>query len=285
MTKDDPEERPNCQDIINEKQFWALSENEFNFKKEIRSILKRESNEDCNINSILEAKLDNFLKEENMVEIMKHYVKMQGRFVDMTTFNSSYKENENGELSNGYCFLIMQKIFILNHDDKVAKFLSIKSLEEAMENYFKAMKSYPNNEQIQKYSLVMCAAYLNTMQQIKISSTTKIRCSKVIFDVLLDFKSTDVNLAALYIISNFSNKISLEEKISLCANNAYFEAILKIAKNRIDLPPTYDDFLNLSIFILCNLTETIPETCENFVQASGIDLCIHIFEVRFYKKL
>jgi hypothetical protein len=39
MKKEDPKQRPSCDEILEEKHLWALNENELEIEKEIRDVL------------------------------------------------------------------------------------------------------------------------------------------------------------------------------------------------------------------------------------------------------
>jgi hypothetical protein len=55
MTHSSPDQRPNCEEILEEKHLWASDENEFDLNNEIRVILKsEEKNETKFVHSILE---------------------------------------------------------------------------------------------------------------------------------------------------------------------------------------------------------------------------------------
>jgi hypothetical protein len=66
MTRRLPNERPNCEQILNVKHFWALHENEFEFENESRNILNsRTENDNFSVYSILQSKLSQYSREKN----------------------------------------------------------------------------------------------------------------------------------------------------------------------------------------------------------------------------
>ncbi len=64
MTQALPKRRPDCKEIL-ESKLWALDKNEFEFKNEMKAILKTQKNQNLFIYSILESKLSEILDKNH----------------------------------------------------------------------------------------------------------------------------------------------------------------------------------------------------------------------------
>ena len=71
MTKTDPKDRvESCEKILNDKHLWALSENDFNVKKELKDFC-----DNCDQNSLI-FKLIKVLTNSN--EVAKRLIDLEG---------------------------------------------------------------------------------------------------------------------------------------------------------------------------------------------------------------
>jgi hypothetical protein len=73
MTEVNPKNRPNCEEILKEKQLWALSENEFEIENKLRAFLESQEEKENNfLYFILESHLveinDKLIKEYQLID-------------------------------------------------------------------------------------------------------------------------------------------------------------------------------------------------------------------------
>jgi len=111
MTKEIPDQRPNCEEILNEKSFWALSENEFEFENESKVILEsfKEKNQEFSVYSILKSKLECYLELKERDE--KEFQKFSKNLSDILEngFVKPFREEENFNRENNLNLNILQK--------------------------------------------------------------------------------------------------------------------------------------------------------------------------------
>jgi hypothetical protein len=90
MTKEEQDERPNCEKLLKEKHLWALSENEFDIENELKIVLgSKIENQNIFIYSILETKL---------IEIKNNFIKtFCSKGVKEELFSSETDENNESE--------------------------------------------------------------------------------------------------------------------------------------------------------------------------------------------
>jgi Zyg-11 family protein len=306
MLLDIPDQRPDCEEILNEKQFWALSENELDIKTKLRAVLdSNTTNENSFIYSFIESKLidihindpelfqlliDFFIKRPTYVHktllyLFDNYISIawdQRKYIIdfIITIMRLHSELIDIQLAaTAYLhFLTKNKkeMELCAKYNKLEENIDPKTQQYLIETIMKTMQKFPNNRNLNKNSLsILCSDCV--LQQL---SFDRCKCLKLVINSMVTFKDSEMVLLAFEVCSLVSTKMSINEKENLCAQSSCVKTLLNQVELRIQNPSDYDIVLEYILSTLSNICDDSPKTCESFISNGGLDKYMLVLNVR-----
>jgi hypothetical protein len=283
-----PRLRPNCEQILEIKNSWALNENEFKINELLSVALSPEKgNENFITYNIILSKFIDINHKEGKSRVRNCETKLEF-ILNLLERNKDKPEiyqivfNALCDYTSEYCRIMKNRDFdeigfecIKNKwiEEDFYKALNFKLLQKVFDLIMRSMESHPNNQQIQTKVLSLIPYGLRFRKLIFNVN----KCIKFTMNLLLNSK--DINRMSVEICSKLISMQSLSEKSQLFSNSVYIEKLIEIVKNAIH-DSNHDLFLIEEILnILLSATCLSPNICEIFVEKGGIDLYLNILKV------
>jgi hypothetical protein len=297
MAQYSPKLRPNCEQILEIKNLWALNENEFKINKLLSAALSPEKgNENFITYNIILSKFIDINHKEGKSRVRNCETKLE--FILNLLERNKDRPEINQIFFKALCDYTIEYCHIMENldfcetqlDSQSKKYIKSKWIENDLEKgsnfkllqkvyrvIMRSMESHPNNQQIQTKGLSLIDWTLNLDFRELIFNVNK--CIHLAMNLLLNSKDSDTNSMSVEICYKFIRKTSISSRSQLFSNSIYIEKLIQIVKNSIhDL--NHDIFLVKEIFsILKSATDLSPTVCEIFVEKGGIDLYLNILNV------
>jgi hypothetical protein len=284
-----PKLRPNCEQILEIKNLWALNENEFKINKLLSASLSPEKGNESYITYNILSKFIEMNHKEGKSRVKNCEIKLE--FILNLLESNKDKPEINQILFNALCDYTSEYCRIMKNRDfdeigfeciknkwieeDFYKALNFKLLQKVFDLIMRSMESHPNNQQIQTKSLSLISYALGFRELIFNVS----KCIQLSMNLLLNSKDEETKRMSVRICSKLISKQSISSRSQLFSNSIYIEKLIEIVKNSIH-DPNHDIFLIENIMcILWGVTELSPNLCEIFVEKGGIDLYLDILNV------
>jgi Zyg-11 family protein len=307
MTQTDPNQRPNCREILELKHLWALDLNEFEIESELRIALDSETkNNNTNIFSIIESKL---IKRNN--EVIKSFQSINEKETFVMESMLRYKHRpvfvQKSLILLYYDFILIKCeprpelidliVVLMREHSKIEQLqeitfaclyklteeglgekIDIKILEKVLNITIITLQLFPYNEKLQKIALLTLGSILLNHKISSEVSFDRYKCIQILIDSLVNSRDRDIYEMALEICSIISSQLSPNEKSDLLMKDVYLETFLTIITN-YPYSLDYDFTLEYSLSTLTNLTDDSPKTCKILSEKWGIDIFLIILRV------
>jgi hypothetical protein len=289
-----PKLRPNCEQILEIKNLWALNENEFKINKLLSASLSPEKGNESYITYNILSKFIEMNHKEGKSRVKNCEIKLE--FILNLLESNKDKPEINQIFFKALCDYTTEYFRIMEYLDfyeiqlgsqskkyikskwiekDLKKKLNFKLLQKVFDLIMRSMESHPNNQQIQTKSLSLISYALGFRELIFNVS----KCIQLSMNLLLNSKDEETKRMSVRICSKLISKQSISSRSQLFSNSIYIEKLIEIVKNSIH-DPNHDIFLIENIMcILWGVTELSPNLCEIFVEKGGIDLYLDILNV------
>jgi hypothetical protein len=294
-----PKLRPNCEQILEIKNSWALNENEFEINKLLSVALSPEKgNENFITYNIILSKFIDINHKEEKSRVRNYETKLE--FILNLLESNKDKPEINQILFNALCDYTSEYCRIMKNLYEIKDFYDIK-LESQSQKYIKSkwiekdleielnfkllqkvfdlimrsMESHPNNQKIHS-KLISLIFYGLDFRELIFNVN---KCIHLAMNLLLNSKDDDFNRISVEICYKLISKTSISEGSQLFSNSIYIEKLIEIVKNSIH-DSKHDIFIIENITgLLWNVTNLSPNICDIFVEKGGIDLYLDILNV------
>jgi hypothetical protein len=295
MTKEQPENRPTCKEILEAKHLWVLHENEFEFVNDCQNVLNsRNMDKIPFIYYLLEQKLIKYSnegkadekKERNLFfiknlltykrrpAIVEHYL--------FCLYDSTLTYSEPSNDSIELLTVLMREhskvaeiqlyaikcLYNYTEKDKWEEKVSSKILGNAVEMTLISMELFPKNIEIHYYALLFICSW-NLVQKI---SFDRYKCIQLVMNSLINLRDIHLNPRAFLICSTclYVLKIRKAKNLNLCTNSVYIQMILDVIKNYIESTPNDEFMVTTTLTTLFYLTYDFmskinPQLIENMI--------------------
>jgi Zyg-11 family protein len=303
MTSRYTDKRPNCEEILEDKDLWALDENDFDLENALGTSIESElKGKNFLIHHILESKLiaiktrvNQKSKESSAIETLNLF-KNKPDFIQKFLVQLKDFKPTNSEIRTNYIdsiVLLMRKYpnsadIQLNTieclysivESHSRKRMNQKLIEKVVKVTLTAMELYPNHQRLQKSALIIL--YSDEVLKNLLSKTYD--CTKLVMDSLVNFKKTDtsMNLMASVICSTNLMELSDDERSNLGSNVVYIETFLDIINSKADSSLYYDVIEN-TLSALVNLLVDSSNNCLIFLKQGGLDISFSLLKVMLLK--
>jgi len=298
MIDEEPDKRPNCKEILEEKYLWALYESEFEF--DFPNIYKSEIKYEIQfIYFILKHKL-NYHLFNNMEDVKK------GRISHIFDILNNYKHRPTIVEFNLFCLydflrpywvssndLIELIVILMRKHSKIAKIqlnaikclykltnkeltaeISSETLGKAVDVTLSCIDSFPNQIEIHLSAI----SFLFNRHIMDSITFDKYKCIELVMNSLINFKDIHINPRALIISSELVQKISNTQKLILCLNSVYVQTLLELIINYIESNPTDEFMLMTTLAALFFLTFELLNKLDSQIVENMIDIILKLME-------
>jgi hypothetical protein len=258
MSQSDPDKRPSCQQILQDKHLWALKENEFYFENEYKlyaSSEVQEEYENFSIHWIIKSKFIQFLdrriesisstkeKESYIMHLLNTYGQRPSfvqfclsclyecilEYTDPSIYLMEIILNlmDSFPKSNGIQTIAIECLYELTKNKLNFKIYR-KLIKNMIDLTLKAMESSPNNEELQRNALWLLS---NDHILLNISPDQQ-KCIHLVMNTTVIFKQRDMNEKAIWIWSVLQTERLNSEESKTCSNNKTMEFIFDVFDTR-----------------------------------------------------
>lgn len=306
MIESIPKSRPVCEQVLKNKHYWALNENEFNIEELFKVSLNagaenvKLSTYDITVSKFLDSKckVRNGGEQESYGKILEFIVDLieqneykpkivQIFLKSLFDYTKEYCWIKD-ELNFHHEYLTEPKTNVKNKDEFLkSEFKAesyIKLLKKVFDVTMKSVESFPNNHQIQKYALLLISDnFMRDIVLLNVNSCIKLALnSMLINDVIKDIDNNqqDINRLSAHICFEYIFELSQEERSQLFSDSNYLEKLIELVRYEIQDSSKHNTlFFKQLLNTLLNVTNSLPNVCEIFVNKGGIDMCLDILNV------
>jgi hypothetical protein len=315
MIESIPESRPVCEQVLKNKNYWALNENEFNIEELFKvSLNAGAENVKFNIYDIIVSKfLDSKCKVSNSEE-QANYGKILEFIMDLIEQNQNKPKvvqiflKSLFDYTKEYCWIkdelnfhheyfTQPKTNVKNKGEFLKAELeaesNIKLLKKVFDVTMKSAESFPNNHQIQKYALLLISDnFMRDIVLLNVNSCIKLAMNSMLTNEVIndiDNNQQDINRLSAHICSEYIFELSQEDRLQLFSDSIYLEKLIELVKYEIQDSSKHNTlFFKQLLNTLLNVTNSLPNVCDIFVDKGGIDMSLDILNVsirEYLKKL
>jgi hypothetical protein len=308
MTRELSEERPSCEEILEEKHLWALDHNDFEFENELTNVLNSKISNEKFIHFILELKFidinNKFMdeiqlmneKETRITSLLKRYKHGQNIVRDllMKSFDIIPKHiKPRKDLIEFLINLLKQyrKLLDMNligirflhkwTEGELMRKLDKSMLENVLEVTMRAMKLFPYRYEI----LQFCGLILFNDHILQNVSFERYQCLQIVMYYIDKSKNTYMIFNSPCLCQMITFHLSKSEKENMASNPAYMETLLDIVERCVQSDSVENNIEHIrNIFsIFKHLTNDAPNTCELLEEKGLIDMSFIVLKVRIDK--
>ncbi|XP_044157430.1 protein zyg-11 homolog B [Bufo gargarizans] len=163
-------------------------------------------------------------------------------------------------------------VFNLTKQDLAAG-MPVKLLADVTHLLLKAMKNFPNHQQLQKNCLLsLCSDRI--LQDVPFN---RFDAAKLVMQWLCNHEDQNMQRMAVAIISILAAKLSTEQTAQLGAELFIVRQLLQIVRQKTS-QSLVDTTLKFTLSALWNLTDESPTTCRHFIENQGLELFMKVLE-------
>jgi len=291
-----PKLRPNCEQILEIKNSWALNENEFKINELLSAALSPEKGNENFITYDILSKFIEMNHKKGKSRVRNCETNLE--FILNLLESNKDKPEINQIFFKALCDYTTEYFRIMEYLDfyetqlesqstkyikskwiekDLEKELNFKLLQKVFDLIIRSMESHPNNQQIHSKGLSLIS-YALEFRELNFNVN---KCIQLSMNLLLNSKDEYINRISVEICYRLRRKTSISSRSQLFSNPIYVEKLIEIVKNAIHESNHKTFLMEQILSILVSVTDSSPNVCEIFVEKGGIDLCLNILKVGF----
>ncbi|XP_049454560.1 protein zyg-11 homolog isoform X1 [Epinephelus fuscoguttatus] len=166
-------------------------------------------------------------------------------------------------------------VFNLTTQD-LAEEMPVSLLSSTVTQLLYAMKTFPNNQQVQKNCLLaLCSDYI--LQDVPFD---KYLAATLVINWLRSHEDPTLQRMAVAVISILVSKLSTKETAQLGKDVFIMKQLLAIVQQKA-MDGVVDSTLRFALSALWNLTDEMPAAALNFIECQGLELYEEVLETYY----